>query len=117
VRHVVTENGRVLAAVEALRQGDLDRLGRLLGAAHASLRDDYEVSTPEIDLLVTRAAADPDVVGARLTGGGFGGAIVMVAARGRAAAAAARVAAAYHGPGGRVLVPRPTSGPSPARTP
>ena len=80
-RHVVTENERVLAAVAALRQAMLARLGALFDASHASMRDDYEVSTPEIDVLVDCARTEPDVYGARLTGGGFGGAIVAIAAR------------------------------------
>jgi galactokinase len=71
-RHVVTENARVLEAVELLRSGDLDRLGPLLAASHASLRDDYEVSSPELDAAV-QAAVDAGAVGARMTGAGFGG--------------------------------------------
>jgi galactokinase len=71
-RHVVTENARVLEAVELLRAGDLDRLGPLLAASHASLRDDYEVSSPELDTAVA-AAVDGGAVGARMTGAGFGG--------------------------------------------
>ena len=113
VRHVVTENARVLAAVAALRAGDVDELGQVLTAGHASLRDDYEVSTSEVDLLVSLAEADPDVLGARMTGGGFGGAVVLVTRHGRAAEAAARVAAAYARDvaGGRVLIPtRSTDG-------
>jgi galactokinase len=95
VRHVVTENARVLAAVDALRSGDVERLGVLLDASHASLRDDYEVSVPDVDRLVALAQADRDVFGARMTGGGFGGAIAAAARRGRAAAAAARIVAQY----------------------
>ncbi len=94
-RHVVTENARVLAAVAALRAGDPHALGRLLAASHASLRDDYAVSIPAVDVLADVAARDPDVYGARLTGGGFGGAVVMVVRAGVAADAAARVAAEY----------------------
>src|SRR5439155_1307793 len=81
VRHVVGENERVLAAVAALEAGDLVRLGALLDASHASLRDDYEVSTPEVDQLVEVARAQPETLGARLTGGGFGGAIVALVRR------------------------------------
>ncbi|HUQ04111.1 MAG TPA: galactokinase [Kofleriaceae bacterium] len=95
VRHVVTENDRVRATVAALRAGDVDELGRLFVASHVSQRDDYEVSVPAIDLLVDLAVADRDIVGARLTGGGFGGSIVALARPGRGAAAARRVAAAY----------------------
>ena len=77
-RHVITENSRVRAAVAAMRDGDLERLGKLLNLSHQSLRDDYEVSIPEIDLLVELAQQEPDVYGARITGGGFGGSIVAV---------------------------------------
>ena len=103
-RHVFTENARVLEAVACLRTEDLERLGALLGASHASLRDDFEVSVAEVDRLVELAAADPDVYGARMTGGGFGGAIVAFAKRGTGRAAAERIVAAY-GPSGRALVP------------
>ena len=95
VRHVVTENARVLAAVDALRAGDARTLGALLDASHASMRDDFEVSTPEVDALVEIAQADPDVLGARLTGGGFGGAVVILACAATGTAVAARVARAY----------------------
>jgi len=71
--HVVTENGRVQSAVEAFESGDLRGLGRLMSDSHRSLRDDYEVSSKELDLLVELATAQPGVVGARMTGGGFGG--------------------------------------------
>jgi galactokinase len=94
-RHVVTENARVLATVEALRAGDAERAGRLFYISHESLRDDYEVSVPEIDLLVEIARTDADVYGARITGGGFGGSVVMLVRRPRAAAAAERIARAY----------------------
>jgi galactokinase len=101
-RHVVTENDRVLAAVAALRAGDLPHLGALLTAGHASLRDDFAVSVPEIDLLVTLAAGTPGVHGARLTGGGFGGSVVVLVDRPRAAAAAASIAERYTAATGRV---------------
>ena len=78
-RHVITENARVRSAVAAMREGDLERLGKLLNLSHQSLRDDYEVSVPEVDLLVELAQKEPDVYGARITGGGFGGSIVVVA--------------------------------------
>ncbi len=77
-RHVVTENARVLAAVSALRENDLARAGALMNASHDSLRDDYEVSSPELDLLAETARGTPGVYGARLTGAGFGGAIVTL---------------------------------------
>jgi galactokinase len=100
-RHVVTENARVAAAVAALRRGDLPELGRLFHASHVSLRDDFEVSVPEIDLLVDLARATPGVHGARLTGGGFGGSIVVLADRAAAAEAGARIARDYEARTGR----------------
>jgi galactokinase len=107
-RHVITENARVLAAVEALRGGDLPRLGELFYASHASMRDDYEVSVPEIDQIVDLACTEPDVYGARLTGGGFGGSVVMLARSGTGRAVAERIADAYAARSGcqaRILVP------------
>ena len=71
--HVVAENDRVLATVAALETGDLDSVGRLFAESHDSLRDLYEVSSPELDALVEIARATPGVIGARLTGAGFGG--------------------------------------------
>ncbi|HXH07772.1 MAG TPA: galactokinase family protein [Vicinamibacterales bacterium] len=94
--HVVLENARVLAAAGALRAGDLETFGRLLDASHASLREAFEVSTPELDRLVAIARRDPDVFGARLTGGGFGGCVVAAARAGRAAEAAGRIVGAYN---------------------
>jgi galactokinase len=94
-RHVVTENARVHAAVRALRAGDLDALGRLFYESHASMRDDYAVSVPEIDELVRLCSEQRGIYGARLTGGGFGGSIVALAEKGQGAAAAARVVADY----------------------
>lgn len=108
-RHVVTENARVLEAVEALRDGALERLGALLAASHRSLRDDYEVSVPDLDRLVALAAEAPGVFGARLTGGGFGGAIVVAARPDGLRASMERVAERYGVQTGRtatVLVPR-----------
>jgi galactokinase len=75
-RHVITENVRVLASAEALEQGDLDRFGRLMAESHRSLRDDYEVSSQELDLMVEFARRVEGVYGARMTGGGFGGSTV-----------------------------------------
>ena len=72
-RHVVSENARVTQAVEALHKGDLARFGALMGESHTSLRDDYEVSCSELDLMVDLARQLPGVYGARMTGGGFGG--------------------------------------------
>ena len=75
-RHVVDENARVLAAAGALERGDLDTVGVLFAESHASLRDLYEVSSPELDALVEIARSVPGVVGARMTGAGFGGCTV-----------------------------------------
>jgi galactokinase len=94
-RHIITENARVLEAAAALRNGDLALLGALFNASHASMRDDYEVSIPEIDLLVALAQEHRGVYGARLTGGGFGGAIVVAAKTGEARATAVDTAREY----------------------
>ncbi len=107
-RHVVTENQRVLDTVAALRDERLDALGPLLAASHRSMRDDYEVSVPAIDLLVELAVARSDVVGARLTGGGFGGSIVVLTRTGQAAEAGRAVVGEYRARSGRpgqLLVP------------
>ena len=80
--HVITENGRVLAFVNALGAGDLAEAGRLMAASHASLRDDFEVSTPGLDEMVAGLVTKKGVYGARLTGGGFGGSLVVLAAPG-----------------------------------
>lgn len=75
-RHVVTENTRVLEAAVSLEQGDLDHFGELMYESHRSLRDDYEVSCAELDLMVDLARRLSGVFGARMTGGGFGGCTV-----------------------------------------
>ena len=93
-RHVVTENARVLATVVALRRADVAEVGRLFLASHASMRDDFEMSTPAIDSLVDLAQSVHGVYGARLTGGGFGGAIVALAEPSRTIAAGESVIAA-----------------------
>lgn len=87
-RHVVTENARVLAMAEALAGGDLRAAGRLMVESHASLRDDFEVSTPVLDRLVEDVLALPGVHGARMTGAGFGGFVVALVDAGAAEAAA-----------------------------
>ena len=78
-RHVIAENGRVRAAVAALEAGDLAAVGAAMRASHESLRDDFEVSTSVLDALVERLWAMPGVIGARLTGAGFGGCVVALA--------------------------------------
>jgi galactokinase len=75
-RHVISENARTLAAVEALGTGDLPLFGRLMLESHESLRHDYEVSCRELDLMVGIASRLDGVLGARMTGGGFGGCTV-----------------------------------------
>ncbi len=75
-RHVITENARVLAAAEALEQHDLNRFGELMDESHRSLRDDYDVSSRELNLMVELARRVEGVYGARMTGGGFGGCTV-----------------------------------------
>lgn len=75
-RHIITENARVIEARSALSGGDMRRFGDLMFAAHASMRDDFEASCPEVDKLVNIAHALPGCIGARITGGGFGGCTV-----------------------------------------
>ena len=94
-RHVVTENERVLEAVEALRRGDGEMLGNLFARSQVSMRDDFEVTISEIDTLVDLTGRQEGVFGARMTGGGFGGSIVAMARRGTGLAAARRAAEAY----------------------
>jgi galactokinase len=79
-RHVITENARVLAAAEALEKSDLYRFGELMAYSHNSLRDDYQVSSRELDLMVELARRVEGVYGARMTGGGFGGCTVNLVA-------------------------------------
>jgi galactokinase len=76
VRHVVSENERVLDAADALRNGDMPAFGRLMSASHRSLRDDFEVSCAELDLMVELSQQVDGVLGARMTGAGFGGCTV-----------------------------------------
>jgi len=99
-RHVITENRRVDEACAALAEGDLDRLGRLLDASHASLRDDYEVSTPAVEATVARLR-DAGAIGARIVGGGFGGHVLGLLPAG--ATPPERALAVSPGPGARLL--------------
>ena len=78
IRHQVGENARVEVACAALRRGDLETLGASLNDSHRSLRDDYEVSCPELDVLVEILLRTPGTVGARLTGAGFGGCVIAL---------------------------------------
>jgi len=79
--HVVTENDRVLRAADALQRGDVDDFGALMNESHRSLAEDYEVSSPELDLIVEIARDHDACLGARMTGGGFGGCAVALIAR------------------------------------
>lgn len=100
-RHIVTETERAADAAVALRAGDAGRLGALMSASHASLRDDYEVSTGELDAVVAAATAVPGCHGARLVGAGFGGtAIALTAGEASGAVRAAMLEAAGSGAGG-----------------
>jgi galactokinase len=103
-RHVITEDNRVL---EALQGVSAERFGELMNASHASLRDDYEVSVSALDTLVAMLQETPGVFGARLTGAGFGGACVALVAAGKAEAIAQDVLEKYRRSGyaGRILVP------------
>ncbi|HEY5008840.1 MAG TPA: galactokinase [Caulobacteraceae bacterium] len=94
-RHVVSENGRVRRAAEALGDGDLAALGQLMNQSHASLRDDMQVSTPEVDQLAAIAQQAPGVFGARMMGGGFGGCVIALVDAGAAGAASEAIRNAY----------------------
>ena len=94
-RHVVGENERTLQAVAALRAGDVPEVGRLMDLSHASLRDDYEVSCTELDIMVEVARALPGCLGARMTGAGFGGCTVNWVRAAAAGEFARQVAAGY----------------------
>jgi galactokinase len=107
-RHVITEDQRVLEAVAALGRRDLVRLGQLFYESQQSMRDDYQVSIPAIDLLVDLARRQSEVYGARLTGGGFGGSVVLLARAGTGRDVSRRIAQEYAARSGRtptVLVP------------
>jgi galactokinase len=100
-RHVITENERVLKAAAALRAGDVQEFGELMAASHRSLRDDYAVSCPELDLMVNIASSVPGVYGARMTGGGFGGCTVNLVSRAFASDFKEHVAGAYYSATGK----------------
>lgn len=113
-RHVVSENRRTLDAAAAFAAGDLELLGRLMAASHASMRDDFEITTPDVDRL---AALMRKIIGAkggvRMTGGGFGGCVVGVLAAGDAADAAAEIDRRHRRPDGKptlILIERPAGG-------
>ena len=93
--HVVSENERTLEAVKVLQGGDLERFGELMNQSHESLRDDYEVSSKELDTLVELARQQPGVLGARMTGAGFGGCTVNLVRADAAESFAQAVAEGY----------------------
>jgi galactokinase len=93
-RHVVTENARVHAVVDLLRLGRVAEIGPHLVASHASLRDDFEVSTPDLDLAVD-SALSAGALGARMTGAGMGGCVVVLAERSRAGEVTEQVRGAF----------------------
>jgi galactokinase len=93
--HVITENIRVTEAIAALESGDGPALGELFAASHASLRERYEVSSPELDALVAIAVATPGVIASRMTGAGFGGCTVSLVRPDAVTALRDRIAAEY----------------------
>ena len=94
-RHVISENERVLQAAAALEQSDLIEFGRLMASSHQSLRDDYQVSCDELDLMAELARESPGVYGARMTGGGFGGCTVNLVSAGAVDEFKKRIAVNY----------------------
>lgn len=115
-RHVVGEIARTIAAAEALKGKDFQKLGDLMYASHNSLRDDFEVSCPELDHLVAKASEigrEGGVIGARMTGGGFGGSTVTLCRAGNAEAIAATLSASYEAEFGfapEIFATRPADG-------
>ena len=96
-RHIISENARVLEFAAACERWDLRAMGQLMFASHQSLRDDYEVSCPELDFLVDQAGQFPGVYGARMTGGGFGGCAIALVDAGDATAFEQTITDAYQG--------------------
>jgi galactokinase len=94
VRHIVTENQRVLDTVHLLRTGDIRAIGPLMTTSHESMRDDFEITVPEVDTAVS-TALEAGAYGARMTGGGFGGCVLALVDAARASAVASAVAAAF----------------------
>jgi galactokinase len=92
---VVTENARVLASIDAMRNNDIEKLGEMMNLSHDSLRDDYQVSCAQLDLLVDTARRIEGVLGARLTGAGFGGCTISLVARSSLAAFRDRISETY----------------------
>ena len=96
VRHVVTENARTVEAAQALGAGELTRVGQLMSASHASLRNDFEVSCPELDAMVTAAQTVEGVYGSRMMGGGFGGCTITLTRADAAEDVMREIAIRYH---------------------
>ncbi|MCC6973896.1 MAG: galactokinase [Anaerolineae bacterium] len=99
--HAVHENARTLKAVEALRQGDMDTMGKLMNLSHISLSDLYEVSIKELDIMAYLAQREPQCFGARMMGGGFGGAVIALVEDSAAESFAERVTRSYQRMTGR----------------
>ncbi|HUH97800.1 MAG TPA: galactokinase [Anaerolineales bacterium] len=94
-RHIVTENQRVLDAIDAMRAGDVVKLGQLLDASHVSMRDDFEITNEALNIMVSIARPKPGCYGTRMTGGGFGGCAMALVDAGKAEKFAAAVAQEY----------------------
>jgi galactokinase len=94
-RHVITENERTLQAAEAMRTGDAVTLGKLMNASHISMRDDFQISNEQLDVIVELSQAHEECFGARMTGGGFGGCAVALVDAGSAEVFAAVVGQQY----------------------
>jgi len=115
-RHVLGENDRVLASVEAMRAGDAETFGRLMNASHSSLREDFEVTNEELDVMAEIARVQGGCFGARMTGGGFGGCVVALVEREKMAKVEAAVVREYESETGRtpeVFVTRAADGTGP----
>jgi galactokinase len=115
-RHVIGECARTLACAAAMKSGDWPRAGALMNGSHVSLRDDFEVSSPELDLIAAHAQQIPGVHGCRMTGGGFGGccvALVQTEQAGEAARSLETFCRARLGPGAGVLLTEAADGAAP----
>jgi galactokinase len=114
-RHVITENDRTLAMASALNEGNLIEAGELMQASHTSMRDDFEISSPALNAMVTAAMESPGCFGARLTGGGFGGSCVALVAADHVDTFASATLARYEaatGLHGTAIPTRPAAGTS-----
>jgi galactokinase len=94
-RHIVTENARVLEAVQVMKAGNIKRLGELFNASHDSLRDDFEVTNDALNIMVECAREQSSCYGARMTGAGFGGCAVALVQKDNAAAFVSAVSVLY----------------------